>query len=193
MLVTYRNDRDAPDGPRATYQWGRTEWRDLEGAVSYARDNGADQVVLAGYGMGGSIVLSFLGKSAEADLVVGAILDSPVIDLESTAGAHLDKAQVGAAFDMPTAINRTARLIAGWRFDIDWDDIDYGKTAPAIPMLIFHGDGDTETPLSESQAYAATAPQLVKLVVSEGADYTESWNVDPAGYESAVVAFLAGL
>ncbi|MEE8331793.1 MAG: hypothetical protein V3R84_08475 [Acidimicrobiia bacterium] len=193
MLITYRNDREAPDGPRGTYQWGRTEWRDLEGAVFYARDNGADQVVLAGYGMGGSIVLSFLGESDDADLVVGAILDSPVIELESTAAAHLDKSKLGAAFDMPTAINQTARLIAGWRFDIDWSDVDYGKTPPEIPMLIFHGDDDTETPLAESQAYAAAWPGLIDLVVSGGADYTESWNVDPVGYESAVASFLTGL
>lgn len=193
MLITYRNDRGAPDGPRGTYQWGRTEWRDLEGAVAYARDNGADQAVIAGYGMGGSIVLSFLRESDEASFVVGAILDSPVIELETTAAAHLDKAKVGAAFDMPTAINRTARLIAGWRFDIDWSDIDYGKTSPSIPVLLFHGDDDTETPLAESQAYAEAWPQHVVLVVSGGAGYTESWNLDPAGYESAVASFLSSL
>ena len=193
MLVTYRNDREAPEGPSGTYQWGRSEWRDLESAVAYAASNGAGQVVLAGYGMGGSIVLSFLSESDQAGSVVGAILDSPVIDLEATATAHLAKSQVGAVFDMPTAINQAARLIAGWRFDIDWNDLDYGKIEPEIPILIFHGDADTETPLAESQAYAAAWPQLVDLVITGGADYTESWNVDPAGYESAVVSFLGGL
>jgi dienelactone hydrolase len=193
MIISYRNDREAPGGPSGTYQWGLTEWRDLEGAVAYATDNGASRVVVAGYGMGGSIILSFLEKSNLADRAVGAILDSPVIDLPSTVAFDLSQATLGGAVDMPTAINESTRLIAGWRFDIDWGKVDYSDVTPTIPVLIFHGDADLVTPLSESQAFAARMPANVRLVVAPGAGFTEAWNVDPEAYESTVTSFLSGL
>jgi pimeloyl-ACP methyl ester carboxylesterase len=193
MIIRYRNDRGAPGGPSETYQWGRSEWRDLEGAVAYATDNGADRVVVAGYGMGASVVLAFLEESNIADRVVGAILDSPVIDLASTVAFDLSQDTLGGAFDMPSAINESARLIAGWRFDIDWGEVDYSDVMPSIPVLLFHGEDDLVTPLSVSQAFAAQTPESVRLIVVPEAGFTEAWNVDPAGYESAVTSFLAGL
>jgi fermentation-respiration switch protein FrsA (DUF1100 family) len=192
LIVSYRNDRDAPPGPEQEYTWGVTEWRDLEGAVRYAGANGASRVIAAGYGMGGSIVMAFLEQSELANEVSAVILDSPVIDLSATVAHDLSQDTLGEVFDLPTAFNASARLIGGWRFGLDWNALDYGDAPPTIPMLIFHGDADQVTPLAESQGFAA-ASSRVELVVTEGAGFTESWNVDPDAYRTTVLSFIGGL
>ncbi len=60
--ITYRNDEGRPQDPSGYYQYGRTEWRDLEGAVAYAAARGAERVVLGADSMGGAIVASYLER-----------------------------------------------------------------------------------------------------------------------------------
>jgi len=48
LAIKYRNDKGVPADPSARYQYGRTEWRDLEGAVRYALAHGGGRVVLVG-------------------------------------------------------------------------------------------------------------------------------------------------
>ena len=71
LTITYRNDEGVPASPSGYYQFGADEWEDLEAAVEYALAAGASELILAGYSMGGAIVLSFLYHSAVADRVKG--------------------------------------------------------------------------------------------------------------------------
>jgi hypothetical protein len=48
LAIKYRNDKGVPADPSARYQYGRTEGRDLEGAVRYALAHGGGRVVLVG-------------------------------------------------------------------------------------------------------------------------------------------------
>ncbi len=44
LAITYRNDEGQPRDHSGYYQYGITEWRDLEGAVAYAARHGAERV-----------------------------------------------------------------------------------------------------------------------------------------------------
>src|SRR5690606_11555303 len=79
--ISYRNDKIAARCPDPLFRYGATEWRDVEAAVDYAREHGAEQVILVGYSMGGAIVLSFLNQSPRAKAVSALVLDSPCLDL----------------------------------------------------------------------------------------------------------------
>ena len=57
---------------------------DLEAAVQYALDNGADDVVLYGYSMGGGMCLNLLYESELADRVRCVVMDSPLLDFGGT-------------------------------------------------------------------------------------------------------------
>ncbi|WP_457826784.1 alpha/beta hydrolase family protein, partial [Staphylococcus aureus] len=57
LLVSYRNDGEAPRSRTGTYALGATEWRDVDAAIGYARRQGARRVLLMGWSMGGAIVL----------------------------------------------------------------------------------------------------------------------------------------
>ena len=73
-------DPDAPADPSGLYRFGRTEWQEIEGAVAYALDHGAEQVILAGYSTGATGEMAFLAQSALASSVAAVFFDSPNLD-----------------------------------------------------------------------------------------------------------------
>ena len=80
LVVSYRNDGEAPRSRAGTYALGATEWRDVDAAVGFARRRGARRIVLMGWSMGGAIALQLELNSAHRDVIAGLILESPVID-----------------------------------------------------------------------------------------------------------------
>jgi pimeloyl-ACP methyl ester carboxylesterase len=189
LIITYRHDLGVPAGPDGFYRYGETEWQDLEGAAEYAFGHGARELVLIGYSMGGGIVMSFLLQSPLAERVVGVIFDSPVLDLEATVdyGARRQNA--------PALLRSTGNRLAGYRFDIDWGELNYLSRADelGVPILLFHGDDDHRVPVETSDILAEARPDIVTYVRTSGAGHVRSWNTDPQVYASAVRKFLANL
>ena len=186
LVITYRNDTGAPEDPSRYYRYGLTEWKDLEAAAQYALANGAADLVVVGYSMGGGIVASFLYRSPLADRVVGVILDSPMLDF----GATVD---LGASNrNLPVFLTAVAKVISGFRFDIDWEALEYVSRFEeiSVPVLLFHGDADETVPVSISEIFAESRPELVTYEFFEGAPHVGAWNVDPERYEAAVREFL---
>lgn len=186
LLIRYRNDSRAPAG-NGYAQFGVDEWSDLEGAVQYALDNGAERVVLAGSSMGGSVSLAFLQNSDLADRVVGAFLDAPLTDFGQVV-------ELGAADrGIPGPVAGLAMRVAQWRFGFDFEAADYTADAGGFrtPMLIVQGTADTTVAPEVSAAFAAAAqPGLVTLELFEGAGHLLSWNVDRTRYEALLGGFL---
>ncbi len=191
LLVTYRNDPEAPADPSGRYAYGATEWRDLEAAVRYAVDSGAERVVLFGASMGGAVVAGFLERSAHADLVSGVVLDAPMLDLGATVEHGAARRDLPVVGGVPDVLTGTAQWIAGWRYDLDWDAADH---LPAdwldVPALVFHGTDDDLVPISTTDELAADRPDLVTAVRVPGAEHVRAWNADPAAYERQVADLL---
>jgi uncharacterized protein len=193
LAVTYRNDPGAPRNPDGLRHWGATEWRDLEAAAGYAVEQGADDVVLVGYSMGGAVVASFLLESPLAARVRGVVLDSPALDLGEVidhGAADRDLPVLGTP--VPPALTVMAKGIAGVRYDLDWAQLDYLDRAGrlAAPMLLFHQTGDPTVPVATSERLASARSDLVTFERFDGDGHVQSWNVDRPRYERAVRAFL---
>ena len=186
LVISYRNDLEAEPAEDGLHWCGLTEWEDLEGAVRHALEAGAEGVILAGYSMGGAVVMNFLRQSDLARSVRGVILEAPVLDLEAT----LKFAARNRGY--PSVLFRAAKTLAQVRFGVPWKKLNYiGNTEYLrAPTLIFHGGADTLVPLRTSQTLARARPDLVECVTIPAATHGRAWNLDPDRYERTAREFL---
>ncbi|MCK2237029.1 MULTISPECIES: S9 family peptidase [unclassified Crossiella] len=192
LSVTYRNDKGAPISPDGLYHLGDTEWRDAEAAVRFAVQSGARKVVLFGYSMGGAIIGQLLARSELAWGVAAVVLDAPVLSWKKT----LDW-QAGER-GLPKFLTPIATTVSSWRSGIDFDRLELIERPPAAkpPTLVIHGSADGTVPVQASRDLAEQSRRLAWPVQYEevpGADHVAAWNLNPAGYEQMISAFLTRL
>lgn len=196
--ITYRNDDGQPSDASGFYQYGRTEWRDLQGAVAYAAAHGAERVVLGADSMGGGIVASYLRHRAglgTGPRVSGLVLDAPMLDFGETVSFGARQIDVPVLGHLPESLTWTAKRIASARYHLDWDSVDYLSDTSwlTVPALVFHGTADTTVPITTSRELARDKPKLVTLVVTKGVEHVRSWNADPQAYDAHIRTLLGRL
>ncbi|MCZ6538288.1 MAG: alpha/beta fold hydrolase [Chloroflexi bacterium] len=186
LTIDYRNDEGAPSSKSGYYDFGVTEWEDLEAATSYALDNGASKIVLIGHSMGGGIVVNYQLQSDLADRTVGLILDSPMLNFGRTVDKGAEERSV------PPPITFAAKLISTLRFGIDWGAMDFLSPADelTVPILLFHGDTDDTVPVETSLEFAEKLPELVELHTFADTNHVAAWNLYTDEYESLVRDFI---
>ncbi len=195
LLISYRNDQGEPADPSGFYRYGQTEWQDLQSAINYAGSQGAEDVVLAGLSTGAAVILSYLEQVDDGPTVMGLLFDSPNIDFGTTVDYNAAQRTIpGIGMKLPQSLTSVAKWMASWRFDIDWNSIDYiNENLQPIPMLVFHGSGDLTVPVETSRRLADAMPETTRLVVVGGAQHVGSWNANPREYVRHVAEFLASL
>jgi pimeloyl-ACP methyl ester carboxylesterase len=195
--ITYRNDAGQPRDPSGYYQYGITEWRDLEGAVAYAGDHGAERVVLGADSMGGSIVASYLRHRDSGPTpmpVTAVVLDAPMLDFGTTISFGARQLEVPVLGHIPESLTWIAKKIAAARYDVDWAALDYLSDTSwlTMPALVFHGTADKTVPIATSRELAEDKSRLVTLVETSGVEHVRSWNADPTSYDARIRRFLRG-
>lgn len=196
LLISYRNDPGQPSDPSGYYRYGATEWEDVEGAVRYAIQHGAKDVVLVGLSTGAANALSFAYHSDLSEEVEGAIFDAPNIDFGRTVDFGAGQRTLPVlGVQVPQSLTTVAKLIGSLRFDFDWSEADFIDDVDEIdfPMLVFHGSDDSTVPIDVSSRLREERPDLVTLVAIDGAEHVQSWNDNPVRYGDAVVGFLESL
>jgi len=186
LTIDYRNDIDAPPSESGYYDFGTTEWEDVEAAVLYALKNGAGDILLVGSSMGGGIVTNYQLKSDLSDRTVGLILDAPMLDFGKTVDKGAEERSV------PTPITAAAKFFATMRFGIDWSALDFLSKAEdiSVPVLLIHGEDDETVPMETSIELAEAIPDQVELHTFAGVGHVASWNDDPDRYEALVEQFV---
>jgi len=195
LVVSYRNDGDAPRTRTGSYALGATEWRDVDAAIGWARRRGAQRILLMGWSMGGAIALQVALGSAHREHVAGLILDSPVIDWRTVLTYQ------GRALGLPAPVTGLAieTLRADWtapatraEAGIPFDRLDIVARAGELrhPILLMHSDDDGFVPSDASHRLAAARPDLVELQVFTTARHTKLWNYDQQRWTDAITGWL---
>ena len=196
LVVSYRNDGEAPRSKGGSYALGASEWRDVDAAISYALRHGATQVLLMGWSMGGAIALQTAVSSAHREAIAGLVLDSPVVDWRTV--LRFQAREEGIRDPFPAlAMNAlssplTARL-SGSEFVIPFDKLDMVARADelTVPILVLHSEDDGFVPADASHALAKARPDLVTMPRFTGARHTKIWNYDQIGWTAAITDWMA--
>jgi alpha-beta hydrolase superfamily lysophospholipase len=195
LLISYVNDPGVPASSDGRYGYGTIEVPQVEAALQYALDQGAERIILGGASHGAAIALATLQTSPLADSVDAVILDSPPADLATNIDAIGDTRSLPVVgWPIPESVETVAIWIAELRYGIDFDDYDWLSEAGQMtaPTLIFQGGLDTTVNLAVARELAEAMGATATLVEQPEAQHVGSWNVDPAAYGAAITEFLDG-
>ena len=195
LLISYRNDGLAPSASDGRYGLGSTEWRDVEAAIEYALQQGAREVVLFGWSMGGAICLQTADLSRHRQVIRAMVLDAPVINWVNVLAHHAELNRI------PSAVGRYGQLmlshplgrrLTGLAAPVDLKAMDWVSRAVELrtPTLIVHSVDDEYVPYEPSAELAEKNPEMVTFEPFDTARHTKEWNVDPERWERQVTAWL---
>ena len=195
LVVSYRNDGEAPQSASGTYALGATEWRDVDAAIGYARRRGARRVLLMGWSMGGALALQAALESPHADVIAGLVLESPVVDWRTVLRFH------GRLLRLPAPVIAVAQnaiasnwgaTVLGSGEPIPLDRLDGVTRARELrhPILVLHSDDDAFVPSDASHALAAARPDLVTMETFQVARHTKLWNYDETRWVTAITEWV---
>lgn len=198
LLVSYRNDGDAPGTSDNRYALGDTEWKDVEAAIQYALDHGAVRIVLMGWSMGGATVLQAATRSPLSSFIAGVVLDSPVVDWITA--LHYQ----GMAYRLPRVVrvamlallsSRWSGVLTGQSMPIDLKRLNLVTRAAELtkPILLLHSDDDGYIPSTASRALAVARPEIVTFERFTTARHTKLWNYDAPRWNKAITRWLSHL
>lgn len=196
LVPMYRNDEGAPPSIDGRYNLGLSEWRDIDAAIGYAVEQGAREVLLVGWSMGGAVVLQTLDRSERSDVVTRVVLDCPVIDWGDVLSHHADLNRIPRSAELlaRTLMGRkSTRHLVGVAEPIDIAITNWVDRAEELahPILLFHSRTDDTVPYGPSAALAERRPDLIDLDLWDGPMHCREWNTDPWRWESRLREFLS--
>jgi len=190
LLMSYRNDEGAPPTEAGLYEYGVTEYQDLDAAVTFVSQAGASDVLLIGDSMGGAIIGRFLAVSGYGWNVSAIILDSPALDFAE----RVNNALAPLNLPLTPALVSLAEWTVAMQHDVRmYEANSVGDVAEFPgPLLLIHGTGDRIIPISTSDRVAAQRTAPLTFLRTD-ADHLATWRDHPAEFDAAVTTFLAGL
>jgi pimeloyl-ACP methyl ester carboxylesterase len=201
LVASYRTTAGLlpdPLRPISRYHLGDTEWQDVEAAIVYAAEHGAEEIVLVGWSMGGAIAMQTISRSWTAERIRGLVLDAPVLDWRDVLAHHARLNRIPPAvgrLGQSVLSHRSAWRLAGTEAPVDLDRLDWVSRSAELthPVLLIHSVDDEYVPSEPSRRFAEARPELVTYLSIDGARHCKEWNVDPEAWETAVARFLLRL
>ena len=190
MIISYRNDRGLPQDPSGIFQYGVTEWKDLDSAIEKARTL-TDNIVLFCISGGGGPCSSWLGSAENQNQVSGVIYEAPVISFWESVEINGE-----SRFPwVPSSLFSYFKIFTEIRYDVDFDSMDfrYDLIESQIPALLFHGDDDEWVPVSMSDFIASNRDYKYTYKRYENVGHVTAWNADPEDYQKTIKEFLNSL
>jgi pimeloyl-ACP methyl ester carboxylesterase len=190
MIISYRNDKGLPKDPSGIFQYGTTEWKDIDGAIDKALEF-TDNVVLWGTSGGGGPISSWLGNVGDSSKVKGIIYEAPVINFWESVEVN------GSARYpwVPQQLFGYFKIFTEIRYGIDFENMDFTDNVinSDIPALLFHGDDDEWVPVEMSDFIAENRDTNFTYIRYENVGHVTSWNADPDNYVYQLENFLSSL
>lgn len=195
LVVSYRNDGEGPRVGQGRSTLGASEADDVEGAIGYAVRKGAKRIVLFGWSMGASIALQLASRAPYREVIVGLVLDSPVLNWTEVIKANCKRAGLphsAGYLAVPWLTLRPLARMLGLSDAVPLNEMNWIRHAGrlTVPTLILHGEQDDSVLAVESRALHAKRSDIVSLKLSD-AGHTLNWNSDSESWRIAVAHWLS--
>lgn len=199
LVVSYRGDGEGPQVVGNATRLGLDEWEDVDAALRYARDHGAERIVMVGWSMGAAISLLIGERSALRSLIVGQLFVSPATDWVATMQTSAQRMRI----PFPQALARYAAWflrnpllsrLTGLRAPIDFAELNW--TTPGrvhVPTLAIHSTGDLTIPITATRRFVNGNTDLASLHEATRAPHTWEFNVDVDGIGSVARSWVSSL
>lgn len=188
LLATLRAHGES-GGEYSTF--GALEKYDCRDWVSWARKRfGTESLIfLIGISMGGAIAM--LSSNLEGMECVRGIIDeggytSPLEMIEINSRDKLQSKFLVRIFS--ELVNVGARI---WgRCNLRGVDACKALMNTKIPVLIIHGDKDTQAPVAMAYRLNNSCKSEKQMLIIRGAGHTDCYKIDPLRYENVVYEFI---
>lgn len=197
LVIAYRNDPGAPRGLNGRYGLGLAERRDVDAAIAWAREHGAERVTLFGWSMGATASMLAATKGPQRGCVDGLVLESPALDWPDVLRQQARLARA------PVWVGRLGQLLLRRGLVRGAVPGEQGTALDAltpealtsglgVPVLIHASPDDTFVPWAGALRAVELRPDLISLREARG-EHVKLWNTDPEGWEAATEAFVREL
>ena len=196
MSISHRTDAKPAGLGEYRSTLGLTEWKLVEQAVAYAEANGAKEVILFGWSLGGLLCGQYLSRAKDSSIIRAAIFDSPMFDVRNTLRFQAGIAGYSQKFadDVCELISKSLLLKVIGYPQIIVDDLSLALRSvdSKIPMLVLYSMNDGYIQIEDALTFSKNN-QNVTLQEFKGARHCRLYNSNPALYEQSIRGFLSPL
>lgn len=170
---------------------GLREARDVERAIAFAVESGAEELVLFGWSMGGTIALLLAESSQYRSLITQLVLIGPAVQWEASIERGMAAARLPAWVGPPLFhslesrwLSRLARMAEPTSFaHLNWLR---GDRPIDVSTLVLHSAGDRDNDLAESLQMEQLNSSTVTVREFPPVPHLMEWNVHRQLFESVV-------
>jgi alpha-beta hydrolase superfamily lysophospholipase len=174
---------------------GLTEWKQIQLAVDFAKEQGAKDVVLFGWSLGGMFIGQYLRKTDDST-IRGAIFDSPMFNVRNTLRVQAQMSGYSSQFaDEVCELMRNSKLLKFLGYPaIEVDSLSLSKNSleSDLPMLVMYSSNDGYISWEDSPKFCELNSSAL-AVEFPGARHCRLQNSSPERYDQAIRDFISKL
>jgi pimeloyl-ACP methyl ester carboxylesterase len=194
LVPSFRGDSDGRPMPSSSSTLGAAEWGDIDAAIDFAVDHGAEDITLFAWSMGAPLAFAAAARGKHADRIRGIVAIAPVTDWPLLIRAGARRAGLPVFLGSFTAWGLQQPLIERslgitTRINFETARAEACAAAERLPILILHSEDDPLVPYEGSRLLADAHPDTVTLRSFRTVGHAWEYNAEPDQFNDAILAW----